>query len=615
MKHIFKKNLAKRIVPLCSVLLLSACATETKDEFRAQSNLIPENPGRPDFVDKGGLTGRVITDKYIAGAVVCFDENKNGFCDLSEAREESFENGAFSFSKAISDTKQNTTLIAQISITIPDNSADSGTSTQKIVLSANQVDSNQPQMITPFTTLVVNEQLYNPYANANQTDAISYLAGTNLVGKPLLEGEDYIASNNATAVANATHLVDAFTQAFSIKESDPFFAIANVVDKVVKTKNLEISLDSLNPQNRLDQNLSLTDLDRTTSWVKLDDDETGMGSRFAKDVKKVVSYSKWHNKLTILDSSNVNVAPIILDSDKFLFVDDIRDAVDANTGASEQELTQLKVTNDGNTIYSMLTKYKDDSKNIGVGAYISDISSSTIPTTIFATESNLSHFYHYEDITDIALSPDNTIFGVSGNDKKIILFDAGNLSSPTHDISSSKRVKSITISQDNSLVFAGLSKKFDNSLGIFSVLTKDLLGEFSLDKHPTVILQINENEIFVASNDDNKIFHLDISDKSNIKQVALLTATEKVKDLSLSNDGQYLISTLSLKQVNAFDLTNTSKVAAITLDDVVVSAFDVNENTIAITYGTNISYFNLIESDSSNLTDIEKQAWENEHRK
>ena len=605
-------NLAKRITPLCSVLILTACVSETKDDYRAQNNILPENLSQPEFVDKGGLTGKVITDKYVKGALVCFDDNKNGFCDINEASEKSYENGAFSFTKPISDKKQNSVLIAQIPVTIKSSSGVSEL-TQKIMLCANQVSSGQSQMITPFTTLVVNEQLYNPYINANKDEAISYLEAIKLMSKSVLEGEDYKATNNTQEIANASHLVKAYTQAFAIKESNPFSAIANVVDKIVKTKKLNINIDLLVPQKRLDQNVSLVDINKKTTWQKHYKDEVILGSGFAKDVKKIVTFSKWHNKLTILDSSDLHSAPSVQDSNKFLYVDEPRDGVDANTGASEQELTQLRISNDGSTIYSMLTKFEDGSKDIGVGVYISDISSSTVPETIFATEKNSAYFYPYKQATDIALSPDSTKFGISGNDKRIVLFDAGNLSSPTHEIQTTKKVKAITISKDNSAIFAGLYKLKKNSFGVFDVTTKSLLGEFLLEEYPTTILQKTDNEVFIASKKSNKIFHLDISDKSNIKKIAMLTASAKVKKLSFSSNGQYLIAALTAKQVNAFDLTNTLKVASMGLDDIVVDAFDIGENNIAIAYGTNVSYFNI--SENSQLTEAEKQAWETEHRK
>jgi len=603
-----KYFIAKKITPFCSVLLLSACMSNTS--YKAKDNLLPENPSQPKFINKGGLTGKVISDKYKEGALVCFDDNKNGFCDITEASEKTYENGAFSFAKAISDKKLNAILIAQVPIAIKQ---DDGTNKwQQIVLSANQVNKGQSQIISPFTTLVVNEQLYNPFVNESQNDAISYLTATQLLDKSALEGEDFIASNNADNKKDATELVKVYTQAFSLKESDPFFVIANIIDEIVKAKTLTITINALKAQKRLDQSLSLASINKTSSWEKLYEDEVVLGSDFADDVKKVVIFSKWHNKLTVLDSSDIHSAPNVVGNEKFLFVDEPRDGIDANTGASEQDLAQIKVSNDGGTIYSMLTKAEDESKDIGVGVYISDISS-VIPNTIFATEKNSAYFYKYEDITDISLSSDNSIFAVSGNDKKIMLFNAGDLSSSTHEIKTNKKVKSIAISENNSVIYAGLSKLRNNSFAIFDIASKSQVGEFPFVEYPTAILQKSENAIFVASNKSNKIFYLDISDKSNIKQIEVLTASAKVKKISFSRNGQYLIAALTTKQVNVFDLSNKSKIAMVRLDDIVVDAFDIGETNIAVVYGTNISYFNLREG--GNLSEAEKKAWENEHRK
>lgn len=612
-------HLVKKLTPLCSVLILSACVAETKDSYRAQNNILPENNIQEAFIEKGGLTGKVITKDYVKGALVCFDKNTNGFCDISEESENTYEGGKFSFAKATSDKYSKAVLIAQVNIAVK--ASDGKESSQRVVLSAIQVD-NGSQMITPFTTLVVNEQFYNPYASGNKVGALRYLdeklVTPKLLTRPLLEGEDYVKTKNTLGISGAEKLVKSYTQAFSKKQSDPFFAIANVVDEVVKTKSLAVNLSTLKSQSRLDKRLSLEDLNQKTTWDTLDKDETALGAGFAKDVNKVVTFSKWHNKLTLLDTSDADKAATVLANEKFLYVDGERYGVDAETGASAQDLTQIAVSNDASMLYSMLVKYEDESKKLGVGVYLSDISSSTIPATIFATVDSGDNFYAYENITDIALSSDGSKFGLSGDDKKIILFDAGSLRTPTSEITTAKKVKSLTFSKDNSLVFTGLYKKFNTGFGIYDISTKSLLGEFKLDEYPTTMVQKSEHEVFVASSEENKIYHLNIADKKAIKQLAVITTSAKVKKLSLSSDNKYLIAALTAKQVNAFDLNNIDKVATITVgggdDVVVVDAFDVGANKIAVIYGTQLSYFNLTES-TGGLSDAEKQTWEKEHRK
>jgi hypothetical protein len=73
------------------------------------------------------------------------------------------------------------------------------------------------------------------------------------------------------------------------------------------------------------------------------------------------------------------------------------------------------------------------------------------------------------------------------------------------------------------------------------------------------------------------------------------------------------MATLKSKQVNVFDLDNPANVASLTLDDYVTSAFEIDSNKMAVTYGSSIDYFSL-QYDAIPLTDSEKAAWREQHR-
>ncbi len=354
----------------------------------------------------------------------------------------------------------------------------------------------------------------------------------------------------------------------------------------VKGENPKVDIS--NPSENI-SNLKLEeDTSKKISWEKSDNDETVMGNTVSNN--KFLSFSKWHNKLVSIDlSSNTKKEKL------FLNVQGGRDTVDTSTGASEQVLSKVEISNDDKTIYSLITKYEDDSKGIGVGIYKTDISSD-IPSIKFASISQGNNFYKNDKINDISLSDDGTKLLASSNDKEIYVFDTSNLTNQQSFINTSKTPKAIRISKDKNYAFVGLAKRNKNSLGIYDLISGDLKGEYQTSKLlPNLIVQLDNNMVFIASTEEKKIYKLDISDKTDIKLKNTYEVSDYIKDLSISKNKKYLFVSTNNKKLNILDIINKNKKTIINFPDIVHNAFSVETNKIGVSYGRTLSWYSLKE--------------------
>lgn len=641
-KDYFMKNIPIKLSPLYAALILSGCMGN--DEYKANSNILPENETSEEavYVARDGLTGKVIARDYVVGAKVCFDANKNGICNSAEASENTFSEGKFSFTQETTEANNGVPLIAEVKV-------DGDIS---YVLSSNQVSIDNEQIISPFTTLVLNEQFYNPYLDGSSAEAITYLSTTkSLTSEVVLNGKNYLSPVDAEIKAKAVNLVLAYAQAYALEKTDPFKTIANVVDEVVKNGGFNnITVSSLVAQDRVihddGQGAVTKVLKLENANVKLDivrsyKEETSIGATFDSTSNKIIAYSKWHNKLSVLDTSDPTVIPTNSSEDFYLNVPGGEHAtitVDGVSGVSEQKLDKVVVSDNGSTIYSMVKKADSSSKDKGVGIYSSDISSG-VPSREFARETNSKYYYNYPEITDIFLSKDSSKLIASGDDSRILIFNADDLANPVV-IGTDKRPKSIAISDDNAYVFAGVSKNFANppkELSIYNANTKNLVGSWhSTDSdfdYPVNILTKGSGELFVSVDKGNKIYHLNIEDKNNIAEIKTYQASEKIKKISLTEDKKHLIVALQKKQVEVFSL-ESDQVKNISFSDNVTAAFnfskDDNEEKYKLAIITAypikddadeevpnsaaVRYFDLTYLEDTSQSDASKLAWKQEHR-
>jgi len=593
------KNISKIVLSLSAIVALSGCGTESS--YNSSDN---SEGGDNEITSNIGLTGYVLTDRYVSDATVCFDTNKNGICEASEDSNVTDANGYYSFSKDISSDNTGSLLIAKIN----------ENNTTQYVLSANQ-NSTTAQNITPYTTLVVNEGKYNLKVVNNSTTANAYLIN-NLANldDTLLNGGDYLT--NVSALTNAKSVIGSYETAYAIDATNPLLTIASVVDEMIKTNSYDVTVSSISTQeittddsSTVEDQFSLTSLNQTTSWEKAEGDEIVMGSD--NSANKTVSYSKFHNRLTILDTTTKTQSATLTGSTNYLNVEGAEHTTDSISGATEQTLSKIELSSDGNTLYSLIKQYEDDSTSTGVGIYKTDISGG-LPSELFARKVIGAEFYQSTDIEDIVLSSDDSTL-VTNGDKTILVFDTDNLSTPTTTISTTKNIKSLAISDDNKYIFAGLYKRNDSSLGIYSVETQQLLGEYSLDDAPTKIEIGSNNDIFVGYTGAKSIFHLNIIDISAISLKNEFIYDYNIKSIKESEDKKLLIVATNSNYVQIRDISDTSRVTQIKTTDTVNNAFSLDADKIAVTSGTNIDYYNIINIPAS-VSATAVETWETTYR-
>lgn len=602
----------KILLSICAVMALVGCGSSS--DYKVDSNILPENEieeVQEGFVDNGGLTGRVISSSYEEGSKVCFDLNKDGLCNTSEPSQLTFEGGKFSFEKEVSDLYTDEILLAEINKTIT--SAAVGDTEISYVLSANQSNTSEDSInITPFTTILVNEQTYNPYTINSKAESLTYLS-TNITGmnESLLTGEDYVSADTTNVISKATNLTSAYSQSYSLNKTAPYLSIATVVDEVVKSDDFNVTISALNVQENFVNTLTLEDSNQSITWDKLYDDETTLGSAYSSDNSKVVVNSMWNNKLTVLDTSDKTKAATVRDNQQFLYVSGGKDVIDTTTGATEQELDKVKLSSDGNTVYSLIIEAES---TIGTGIYKTDISTS-VPDTSYASVVEGSTYYSEDDITDIVLSTDDSILVAARDGKEILIFDTSDLTSPTKTIVTTKKVKIIEISEDKKYIFAGLSKRKGYSIAIYDASSGELLSELLTEDTPNHICIKDENELFFSIKDESMIRNIDITDKTSIVEKDSISTSAAILNLNIlkDDDKKYLISSLNT-QVSVYDLEDSSNIATLNLSLSVKNAFKVDSNKIAVVHNRSMDYLTLKESEIGTISDEAKTTWNTTHR-
>lgn len=596
----------KILLSMGAIIALVGCGSNS--DYKVDSNILPENEvieTQEEYVDNGGLSGRVISSSYEEGTKVCFDLNKDGLCNDSEPSELTFEEGRYSFKSEVSDFYSDEILLAEV-----------GGSDISYVLSANQSNISAKELnITPFSTILVNEQTYNPYTIDDKSASLTYLT-TNISGieKSLLTGEDYVSSDNTNVIGHSTNLVSAYSQAYALNPTTPYLGIATVVDKVVKSNGFDVSVTALNVQENFINTLTLSDANQNISWDKLYNDETILGSAYSSNKDKVVVNSMWNNKLTVLDTSDKTQVPTVRDNQQFLYVAGGKDVIDSTTGATEQELKKVELSSDGNTVYSFMKRAKDESKDLGAGIYKTDISTN-VPDLTYATVPVGNTYYSDAEITDISLSFDDSTLVASSDDKKIFVFDTSNLTSPSKIIETTKKVKSIEISKDNKYIFAGLYKRNAESFAIFDASSGELLSELLTDEIPNHICIKDENEVFFSIEDESKIRNIDITNKSSIVEKDSISTSASILNLNILTDEEkaYLVSSLST-QVSVYDLEDKSNTATINFSLSVKNAFEIDNNKIAVVHDLSMKYLTLTKSETGTISDEAKTTWSTNHR-
>ncbi len=355
------------------------------------------------------------------------------------------------------------------------------------------------------------------------------------------------------------------------------------------------------PENPLNPTLLVTLNTTKTSekitWVKKDGDEETLG--LAHSAQNTIVYSKWDNRLQVMDSNTQTISAdkLYLDVAGSRYSSGETPRVDASTGASEQILSKVLIDYSGTTTFSLLSKYDDNSKDIGIGIY-SDNIVNRIPDARFAKrDTSDANYYNYSKITDMALSQDGTKVAICGDDRKIKIFDAANLNSPS-EISTGKKMRSVNFSADDKYIFAG-SGGLSGLIRIYNAESKESVSEVKTKETPLAVVELAESKRMVAifntkdGAGGNKVRVYNISDIDNPKLEKLLIINGNAKSITVSPDGKLFAIAATGNQVNLFSIEGVDTPKVITLSETVSGVAFTSNTKLIISNGTSIEYFNI----------------------
>ena len=193
--------LGKSLVVTGALMMLTSCGKDTND---AQIPVV-DNIEFPSYVEK----------RYRSEKIGCVDLNLNGACDRGEDLE------------ANSTTNNNTTTSPVVK------------NYDGLLLTAVA----NSKIITPFTTLINNEVMFNPLVNGDVTLAKAYLTSKfnfNFSQLDLIDGPETAANE----------IIDSFIKSNKLLSNNPYLNIAAAVDLMVYAGNfvvepLQVHVDKL----------------------------------------------------------------------------------------------------------------------------------------------------------------------------------------------------------------------------------------------------------------------------------------------------------------------------------------------------------------------------------
>ena len=622
------KTLAANTTALCVALLLFGCENE---EYQAISCLennkssavncatpTPDPTPTDTYQEKDGVTGRVLAAQYWEQAQVCFDLNGNGRCDKkSEPVTSTFNEGKFSFSAAAVKAS-----VAQTANLLAVNIAPDGNVKALYAptpASATRDPDNETN-ITLFTTLVVNEMSYNPYTLANKTTAITALStGTMIIGSDtLLQGLNYlIAPNNS---AQVTKIAASLAQAQGLAETH-YLTTAAMVDKIYQSSQLDVTINQsdIAKQNSLTATISASLSQESTSWTKNHDDEENVALTSSDGI--AIIGAKYHNSITILDTNTVQ--PSWLSSKVFAQVNGKRDQVDAVTGATEQTLTEIRITPDNLSLIVAVEKYAKESDNLGVGIYRANLSDyHNIPSLAFASADNNSQYYSAAKLKDIAISADGLVTALVGDDRKLTLLNTSDLSLKKV-INVTDKARAIALDNSANIGFVGVfgSKK---GVAIFDLATAQKLAFIDTTLYPDHLeLFSQDSKLIVQRSSSNLLSIYDVSTTAEPSLITTITASDNIKAFSVSPDGSKVLIALTLGRLELYSLASPATLLqSLTTNkdsdgnSQVIKTVKFNGADRALIALKNaIQTLTVVTREVSNWSDEDKLNWFNSHRK
>lgn len=584
------KNLA---VIIASGLLLSGCENsdfaatpciidvdntqpDTLDCTSPQGAIISDpNPAPAPEVDLSlGLTGQVFADSYWVSAKVCFDNNQNAICDTElETTVITDEQGQYAFTKnaTYAGLLNGSPLIATLENRLMTTSPVADTDAQN-----SDAQSSDNSNITPFTSIVVNEMLFSQASFQDAELARQAIAEKDfiLASPELLTGNNYLTSDNNTGNSNTGDInnfiasFNAVQAAFnqSLEPVHNYSVIAATFNAMIDNKNFNITVNSdisqadINALSLLNSHINTQLSTELITWELDYKDETSR--RLSSLNGLAIVGSKWHNRLTLLDTSNDSdnegsgAEPSWISSTIFAYVEGGQDAVDAFSGATEQLLQDIDISPDNRSVFVTVKKAKNSSKDIGVGLYRADIfSPQEIEEIKFASATeNTVDYYAFTDINNTALSADGKVLALASEKREIAILNADTLAEQSI-LELDSKVRSIALNQSGEQVFAGLSKSSRTGIISINVGTKEENDFIARDSYPTDLQLFGNNLLAVSFYQDATLSIFDVSDANNLIAIKNLSASEEIISFSLSNNGKFAAIAMRSGEFELFELT------------------------------------------------------------
>ena len=594
-------------------------------------------PDQTEYIEKDGVTGKVLGSDYWLNAVVCFDNNRNASCDASEPNTVTFEDGKYSFkaSDIIASISSKAPLLARKAIE---------QNAEGIALYAptpvNSTDKNIN--ITVFTTLVHSETQFNPYTLANTTTAQASLKmtvdGFGFANEVLLSGQDYLESDVEVGVddvmfAQIDAIATSLNQAQSIAATDIYKAVAAMLDSMyqLNTYTTSISLESINVQDIQETEVEISLSTPHVEW------EIGYIEEESADLHVQGDYavigSKWHNRLIVLNLAQE--IPTTLSFNYFAASPDVeRDDIDGFTGASEQSLANIRIT-PPSSMQSVLVGVEKKNKSgseegadSGVGLYRANFSNpSDIPFQRFAGVSEGQDFYSFPDLNAMSLSSDGSRVALSGGNKKMVVLQVDDFSL-VNEFSSDSKYRAVMLNEGGSLAYVSLSAP--DRMEIIDVITGSKLTSLSTGtEYP------KEFKLFQGSDLTKLAWYLGQSNILSIYNVTepsvepillhTLAAQSNITSFDVSPDGTLVIIGSSGSLVVYSIENNTSKVLKTLLIEKEIElvstplkvgtvAFTTNNRALIATKNA-LQTLDISFGEPANAwNDDKKQAWFDVHR-
>lgn len=200
-----------------------------------------------------------------------------------------------------------------------------------------------------FTRMVNSELLYNPTINGDAEQAEEYL-------------NSKLGLSGSLTPAQAAELDESIMNAMDVS-NDPFKATAAVVDKVVSSNayDVEVTTADIEAQRLVKNDLQFNT--GTATWEESDHDEDPRAMVLLDGRDLVVIATDEHNSLIVIDTSDAS-SPQVISQALFAGVEGPRYTIDAETGASEHGLRDIKSAADGQSVY-VSVKPEDGDDSVG----------------------------------------------------------------------------------------------------------------------------------------------------------------------------------------------------------------------------------------------------------